>query len=719
MYNQMDKIRNDVETGAHDASIVRVTEALQNKTAIPDGVSKESVEAAKVWFGIKNKIFSDLKAVSPTLKYRQDFFFPQTHDLEKIRLVDEDTWVATMQKTHGKKSFPDLLPEQKEAAFREVYQNMYEYKHGTGTAGNARSRVAMGRKLIPNDAEGFLEYHQQFGEGTLAQVMQSYMHQSARNVAQIEKFGSNHEVWLKTVMKRMSKTMDKKQSDKFMKKQPDFLARISRTRGDLSNKAEGVYALTDGLRQIEGMALSGGTVVSSMPDAVIAAGLISDTTGKNIAQVGFELMGKFAASFVDKTGSKNHLLRAGIFIDTFHKMLANDAGPGIAPQGVAAQAKSLAGKGFNLARKYYGRITLIDRYLAAAKSSIVSVVQNYWSELLQKPWTSMNKELQEGFLRYGIDSKAHVMLMHALEEQSSFMGKKKFLSLAGIDAIPDEAMDVYLEATGKWKSDLKIPESFRHRARQELKLRVGALLNDHADIGTSTAGAKQKYFMLGNSDSNSGMGQVRQLFWQFKGASLVSFDAIRRRAATKSSIGGKAAAVGTSVAGLYLMGSMSQWVYDAWQGKTPADPRDPKFILKSFARSAAGSVWGSLLADAMQANGVFSTEARLLQGLAGPVVGTLAEGTAIGIAAGKEALSDKYIKKYPTKQAGKLLMRSLPYQNVFWAQGAANAIVLNTIREEMDSGFAGSIAKRLRDTPGLFTDSGHQEYFMFDPTGGR
>lgn len=717
MYSQLDKFKDQLESGSIDRAIIQETDLLQK--GLPSGGSgnKVAAEAAKVFHAIKKKMFSDKKAVSPTLQYNKDYFFEQTHSLEKIAAAGKSVWVSDAMRLFGDKSFTDLDPEAKLAKFGEIYDNMNNRVYGTTSGGDTRFKLSQSRDLIPKDWQAFADYHSKYGEGTITQVMINSILSSARDIGRIEKFGSNADAWLDAVHKRIGKHLTPEERVDLNKARLQHRGMIERVTGKLNTPAEGVFAVIEGMQKWVSMALSGRTVISSMPDLPVAIGLLKDSIGNNSATIASEIMTKFSKAITDPVEAKKAMLKLGIYFESYKHALARELGSG----SDLNTGKGLAKKAYGLLSDNYGKIAMIDRYQLASRYAIATYLGHNLADLAEKPWDQLSKQAQEGLLRYRFQREEWPLIRLASVELPVFGSSRKIVAASAALEIPDEAVSHYMRITDKWKSDKEIPLSLLNKERQSIQLKIAAMVNDHVDIGTSTTQARQQYFMWGNTETNSAEGQIRKMIGMFKGASLASMDAVRRRAASQGSTGGRIAAVASTASGMYFMAMLAQWASDAFQGKTPESPTTSEFHLKALARSGAAGVFGDLLARQIQADGIDNIQLKTYASLAGPLPGKAIEGVAIAGTALKEALSGDYYKKYPTGRAASWATGLIPYQNVFWLQGVINGTFLNTFRESLNEGMPGQVAKRLRETPSFTTESGHQEYFVpfFDPTEGR
>lgn len=245
-------------------------------------------------------------------------------------------------------------------------------------------------------------------------------------------------------------------------------------------------------------------------------------------------------------------------------------------------------------------------------------------------------------------------------------------------------------------------------------LRAGAIVNDIADKATTTAGAPERAFMFGSDDPNSWQGQVSRLFWQFRSATLKTFNTMQEyRFSDPMKPQGDWTKVASFVALSSSLYVMKETLKALSSGKTPEDPATPGYIMKALAES--GSL--NILGDAIGREVADMTNPRdmaygLFKALSPAMSRALDAGSTAAVTVGS-AFSDDI--RFPGTDVGRNLVQNVPGQNIFWAKALMHHYFLNAIREELSHGFLSNLERRTSKTPGLLDDE--QRYFMMPPTG--
>lgn len=246
------------------------------------------------------------------------------------------------------------------------------------------------------------------------------------------------------------------------------------------------------------------------------------------------------------------------------------------------------------------------------------------------------------------------------------------------------------------------------QARVSLQVKLAAMINEHAQIGSVMGGTRQRTFIFKGEDINSGVGQAARVIGQLKQASLVSNDAIRRSWYSGEGLRGNLSGVATMASGMVLMSAMGYYAKSTLEGKTPEDPRSVRFAAEVLARAGVGGITADIMGNAVYKQGLDQKMLAMLEGLGGPVGSKLVEGTALGMQSIQAALTNK---KQPSGAQARFLMSNLPIQgqlqNLVYTRGLWNWYFTNGVKELINPGYIGNTVRN--------TQKNGQEFMFFDP----
>lgn len=710
MFNQLDKLKDEIQSGKLDREIVQETAALQGEGVRGSSKSPAAQKAAEIFHAIKNSMGEMKRAENPLFRMLKDYYFEATHSSAKVSAVGEDAWVQSVLETHGKKSFPDLSDSEKITRLREIYQEITSGTYGSVNPGasNLSFRMARARVLIPDDWEAFHKYHSQFGDGTVAEVMMASIRKGARQISELTKFGSDREDMFKSTFSRVYEQASPKERTELTAKKEFLKAAFNTATGNVDAPAIGIGAkLVQGALTLQHVSKNSAALLSSMPDMALNLGLIQNLSGKSQIEIARDIVGGAMKAAANAEEARAIALRTGVFADAFRAIMMRELGTVTESASISDKARG-AGRWIT---ELHGKLSLIGRYHEWTRHSIGVTLSNYLSEMAQMKYADLPEVSRKGLLRYGLGEAEWSILKYGTEE-ADFVGRKlSLLNVESVRSIPDEAIENWMRKTGQLEGESSA--DVLNRGRNSLGLKLGALINEHADLGTSTATTRQRTFMYRGLSINDGWGKAYRLFFQFKSAGLVASDVLRRRYYSGAGAKGNWSGVATTTAQLLFLGALSNYAKDTALGKTPEDPRNPKFILRTVLSSGALGPAADVFISELDRSGVDQMMLRSAESFLGPAITEAGKGAFLGVQAAKSVLSDK--EKFPALRTFNWAAGHIP--SVFWTKAAMNYYLLNGVREDLDHGFTNRIQQRLNDTPGLFDET--QEYFFLDPTRSR
>ena len=139
-----------------------------------------------------------------------DGYAPQSHSMDRLRAAGETRWVQyILPRIDFEKSLPGVLESDREQVLREMFTTILTgqrrqaggMEKGMPTLPrNMASSMNAERVLHFKDATSALEYHKDFGEGTIVQAVLGQLQARTGRLALMETFGTNPEAMLQSLI---------------------------------------------------------------------------------------------------------------------------------------------------------------------------------------------------------------------------------------------------------------------------------------------------------------------------------------------------------------------------------------------------------------------------------------------------------------------------------------------------------------------------------------
>lgn len=214
------------------------------------------------------------------------------------------------------------------------------------------------------------------------------------------------------------------------------------------------------------------------------------------------------------------------------------------------------------------------------------------------------------------------------------------------------------------------PEGLDTRARPlptraaDLVISLGQYLNEHAEMGTTTANTRQRTAMYGHNNANTSIGAIQRVLWAFKSSSRAQMAAmLRGMLSNPAKPGGDPMRLATTVMLMSCIWVLKDTVNELLHGRTPRE--------LDWRRAMVGGgglgLWGDMfLRPALEADSAGDVPRTVLKSMA-PTVDAVARAAGLPFVAINNARSDN-----PRPYANDVI-RSLsdftPGQNLFWLGG--------------------------------------------------
>lgn len=348
------------------------------------------------------------------------------------------------------------------------------------------------------------------------------------------------------------------------------------------------------------------------------------------------------------------------------------------------------------------------------------ITQRFIDELFKKGKKDIGTKLEQmkldKYSEFGGNKPTVKQAMESVFGKENYAQAEALYKELGYDAVTNKAETLVFDP--KQVSDFtygEFPKELLDKAKLEVAMKLGNMINSIADMGSSTPDTSTIAFITqGRSIDESA---IRRLLFQFKSAAITNFRTYRtilNSGADRN--GNNYAALGQTLAMNWALNMVKVYARDAAQGKTPRDPLDPQFAAETFFNSGILGVAGDIGANELTKETTFGRTGNILRSLAGPSVSTIAEGIGLGIDVGANILTGGQIKG-PTlgQKAVRIGTNIIPFpRNLPYTVAITNSLLLNGVKEAVDAGYVYQLEKQVRSNPGLLGPQ--QEYFMARPS---
>ncbi len=222
----------------------------------------------------------------------------------------------------------------------------------------------------------------------------------------------------------------------------------------------------------------------------------------------------------------------------------------------------------------------------------------------------------------------------------------------------------------------------------DLVLAVAALINEHAQMGTTSASGRDRTFMYEGSNVNTLHGQLMRSLWAFKSSSISQINSMRRSLYSNPERPNGDWARLTTFAGMTMgLWAISDAAKSISSNKKPQNPMDnpQEYAIRALIGSGALGPIGDTVGRAVTQNkSVKSGTLDFFKSMF-PTLGSLADlGVTAGMAA-RSAVDPTY--RFPGNDVGRNIEASIPFQNLFWMKAVMHKYFIDSIREFLSPGF--------------------------------
>lgn len=605
-----------------------------------------------------------------------------SHDPDRIRRAGYDQWRTDILPALDRdRTFAGVADP--ERFLKGVYDGLVTGVHLTQEGaqgfkdaafagpGNLAKRLSQDRVLHFQDAEGWLDYHDRYGRGTLMEEVVRGMEVAAQNSALMQKFGTNPRSMLDQVVAGLKERYRDQYDvvDNIKSREHQLQAFMDQLDGTAHRPVDRALANVMWWTRWQQQMSKLGSMVFSHFGLLMNHAAELRYQGVGLGEGYWNAMASLFPHGVDEHAAD--LLRAG-WEGTASDLLARlhpetDGAPGV------------AAKLANIFFKASGMHYVVEHMRTGAEV----MMARHLGRLLDSRFAELPEESRRLLGMYGLDSGHWDMLRSVPDIYRDGEGRA-FLTPDVAGRVDDAAMAAHLDAGGHQAGDEAVA-----RAKRDLAVAVAGMYADRADFVTNTADARELAMMYGRSKRGELFGEALRAFWQFKSFPFTAMTKsvgreIYGQQALSSQIGGLVhmAVMGT------LLGMLANAAKDVAHNKTPRAWNDPATILAGFLKGGGGGLLGDFLFGEANRFGMSSVVASE----AGPLFGTLDQlfGIKDRLFEGKDVAASVF----------RLARDNAPFVNLFYVRRALDQMFLWQWEEAMNPGFLRRWERRVKQQTG-------------------
>ena len=584
-----------------------------------------------------------------------------------------------MQKIDAERTFAntDNVDEFLQQVYNTLVGNKYLIADGVANSYGARTSKNIAkdsnfkRILHFKTADDWFDYNDKFGVGNLKESFFSGLQTAGRNIGMIDALGTkpkeNFEKIRFAVQKRMVDD-GKGASAENISRPEQFEKYMKVIDGSIYTVADfGIARYSAIARSLASMAKLGGATISAAADIGIY--------GSEVRYQGRTFLGGMAEALgslfkIKNTKQKKDIAQMlGFIVDnTIYDMSARH------------QVGDNLSKGWSNAQRTFFKYNLLSWWTNTLKEGSMLGMANYFARQKNIEFKNLNKQLQDFFTQYNIDStKWDVIRKIAMEKADDGM---EFINIGLLDKISDTDMKKILNVESLTQRQLQIE-------KEKFKASVSGMLLDRTIYAVIEPDARLKANMTRGHLAGTPEGEAIRFMGQFKAFPFAIVTKVLGR--ELSYFKGPNKDFGRGFVGITalmvtsaFLGYLSMSIKDFLRGKGRRDPTKFKTIMSALLQGGGLGIYGDVLFRETR------NSAEIGMAAFGPVPLTgfdllLAFKYAMTGEGGKAA-----------KQTYNAIEKSIPFLNLFYIKAAYDYMIGYQLAETMNPGVLKRVEKRMK-----------------------
>lgn len=662
----------------------------------------------------------------------------QTHDQHKIGKAGGHTYGSAEAKAAWIKDIIDIGLDVKKTlggaspedalkilgSLYDQFANGYHLKFGEeadvsgrGLSSTAK-KMSQDRKIYFNDWEATYNYNQKYGsEPTVYGGILSTLSSMSRNNAIMAKLGPSGILNLDKLSGELEKhfhELGEPSKVVEIKKNVDEIKRViwPEMSGLNSIPVNALSADIGGMtRKSFEVGMLGGSMISSIPDATMAASAVSQFTTRDRKAFFGAINGLIKEVFngLDKKESQQVASILGVYVDHVNPN-----------SGVDASMKGKIGK----ASEIYYKLNLLTPWTQKVKLATAKYVSHAQALNIGKEFSKLPEGMQAGLRQFGItESEWGVVGKSQLFKDSQgreYINVKSFKDIElkcadSIGGVKEKINSINALDTIDADKKLKLIDTVRKDALDSLENKYTSMINEVAAIGATEPGVIEKAYMYGGTRRGTFLGEAVRSVAQFKSFTVsgmrkhlfrelqgYSTDIKSPGQALKDMVMGKdkqaLAGFSSMIASGTVMGVLANSLKDITKGLEPRYPDDPvefgKIMADGLVRSGGLGFYGDFLFGQVLENRQGQDP---LTALLGPTAGFVSDTFKLAGSLKTSAVDGENFSK---AQAIKYFKSYTPgvntLNNHFATSYLANRLIFNKIQEGLNPGYLRKYEKSLK-----------------------
>jgi hypothetical protein len=614
--------------------------------------SKEAQKIAKIIHGVQENLKGRLNKAGADIGDVEGFIMSHSHDQLKLSKVSQEEWVNTIKPLLDEKrsfdgdSLDEALPNAYEALVTGVRLDDPTIKDSklfqfTGPA-NIAKRLSGRRVMHFKNAESFLAYNEKFGNKDLNDTVIDSIGYAAKNIALMERYGTNPEAMIDATLKEIQKKYRDKTAKSGKRTDENVIKnRAAEILGKTHFTTSPKFAtISSNIRSFNTLTSLGGVVLSSISDIPTKA-FTYQYNGKNF-------LSSYVQSFADIAngfkGKKERLEFAsllgsgveGIIGDIGARFSANDTGGAVMTK---------------LMRKFF-KLNGLSWWTDANKLGAAKVFSHDLALKKNLSFAELDTNTKRIFGNYNIGEKEWNSIRQGASKMED--GREYIFSESIKDQKAAQKLDVYYL--------------------------------DNVNSAVITAGAKERSIATQGTQRGTPLGEALRFVMQFK-----QFPITYITRALGRTIHAKGKADIPMLAQMMLMsgvfGYLAMSAKDVFKGKEPRDISKKETIFAALAQGGGLGIYGDFLFQDMSRFGGGFAET-----MSGPTAGKIGD---LFRVLGKVKKGED-----PSAELVKLGIQNTPFANVFYVKPALDYLIVNQIQEQLNPGYLRRMERRMKQDYG-------------------